>query len=270
MLLCLPPGAEDAAGPLGVTWSATETALKTTPFRLMAWDDLDGPLARTDNGAPLGLAKLEIARRQIPKASEGAHVAAAFADGRPFLLSFKAGAGQVFACATLPEVEWSNLGDGFVLLPMMQRLVALGGHRLAPPLLAVAGEWQPADAQEIWAPVETDRRRDWRWHAGVYRNGARLIALNRPENEDSPEIVDRTRLPELLHGVKLTIMAGAIDLKVDQLQSEIWPAMLMFTMFFMCAEMALATSKAMLPVKPSLKSAAPRPPTAPKPAEVAA
>jgi hypothetical protein len=41
----------------------------------------------------------------------------------------------VFACATLPEPSWSNFGDGLVLLPMVQRLLALGGQRLAPPTL---------------------------------------------------------------------------------------------------------------------------------------
>ena len=271
VLLCLPPGGEAAAGPLGITWSAAENAPKTAPFRVTAWDDLDGPLARTDNGTPLGLAKLEIDRRQFPAAGESAHVAAAFPDGRAFLLSHKAGAGRVFACATLPEAEWSNFGDGFVLLPMVQRLLAMGGRRLAPPLMANAGEWQPPDAQETWTAVETDRRRDWRWHAGVYRNGAQLIALNRPESEDSPEIVDRVRLPEMLHGVKLTVMTGALELKADQLQSEIWPAMIIVTMLFMCAEMALATSRAMLPIKPAAKSSAARPPSpARKPAEVAA
>jgi hypothetical protein len=270
-LLCLPPGGtEETAGVLGVRWSTTEDALKAAPFRVTAWDDLDGPLARTDNGTPLGVAKLEVARRQVPSAGEAAHVTAAFADGRPFLLAQKMGAGQVFACATLPDVAWSNLGDGFVLLPMVQRMLATGGKRLAPPLLGVAGEWQPADPQEAWTSVETDRRRDWRWHAGVYRNGARFIALNRPEAEDAPEIVEPARLPELLHGVKLTVMAGALELKADRLQSEIWPAMIILTMLLMCAEMALATSKAMLPIKPALKSSAPRPPVSPQPAEVAA
>jgi hypothetical protein len=268
VLLCLPPGGEETGGPLGITWTASEIAPKTAPFRVTAWDDLDGPLARTDNGAPLGVAKLEIARRQIPRGGEADHTTAAFADGRPFLLTHKVGAGQVFACATLPEVEWSNFGDGFVLVPMMQRLLVLGGKRLAPPLLGVAGEWQPADAQETWTAVETDRRRDWRWHAGVYRNGVHLVALNRPESEDAPEIVDRARLPELLRGVKLTVMAGALELKADRLQSEIWPAMIVLTMLFMCAEMALATSNAMLPAKPARKSSTPLPPARSEPAEV--
>jgi hypothetical protein len=269
VLLVLPPGGEGGAGALGVAWGAVEIAPKDAPFRVNGWDDLDGPLARTDSGKPLPLARLEVARRQIPVAGEAAHTDGSFSDGRAFLVSRKVGAGQVLACATLPEPEWSSLGDGFVLLPMVQRLLVLGGQRFAPPSMAVAGEWKPADAQETWTAIETDKRRDWRCNAGVYQSGTLRVALNRPDAEDAPELTDRARLPELLRGVKLTVMAGALELKADSLQSEIWPAMIVVTMLFMCVEMALATSKAMLPQKPPVRPAAPRSPVKPQREEVA-
>jgi hypothetical protein len=270
VLLCFPPGGETSSGPLGVTWGAAESAPKTAPFRVTSWDEVDGPLARTDSGASLPLAKLEVAQRQVPGAGEKAHVAAAFADGRAFLVSNQVGAGRVFACATLPGAEWSSLGDGFVVLPMVQRLITLGGKRLAPPTMAIAGEWQPADPQEVWSAVETEKRRDWRWHAGVYQSGGHRLALNRPESEDAPEIVEQARLPEMLRGVKLTVMAGALELKADRLQSEIWPMMVMITMLFMCAEMALATSKAMIPMKPAARATGTSAARKPEGVEVAA
>ena len=265
VLVCFPGGGDITSGPLGVAWSSVDDAPKTAPFHVTTWDELDGPLARTDNGSPLPLAKLDIARRQVPSAGDTAHVAAVFADGRAFFISRQAGVGRIFACATLPDTEWSSLGDGFVLLPMVQRLLVLGGQRLTPPTMAIAGEWQPGDPQEVWSPVETEKRQDWRWHAGIYQSGGHRIALNRPESEDSPEITDRTRLPEMLHGVKLTVMTGALELKADRLQSEIWPAMVMLTMLFMCAEMALATSKAMIPMKPAVKAGAAGAPKKPQP-----
>ena len=258
VLLGLPPGGEAAGGPLDVKWNAVETAPKDAPFRVTSWDDLDGPLARTESGSPLPLARMDVTRRQVPEAGDTAHVGGTFADGRAFFISKQVGAGRVFACAALPDVEWGTFGEGFVLLPMVQRLVTLGGQRLAPPVMATAGEWQPPDAQETWSAIETDRRRDWRWHAGVYQNSANRVALNRPEIEDSPEIAEAARLPEMLRGVQLTVMAGALELKADRLQSEIWPAMIILTMLFMCLEMALATSKAMLPMKAPVKPAAPK------------
>ena len=254
VLLLLPPGGAGGAGLFGVSWTAAESN-KTEPFRVTAWDELDGPLSRTDAGASLPLARLAVQQRQIPKTGEAtAHVYGAFSDGQPFLTGWRAGSGQVFALASLPEEGWSTLDEGFVILPLVQRLIAIGAGRLAPPAMAVAGEWKPGDGDESWGPVETDRRRDPRWNAGVYRNGTRLIALNRPESEDQPETVDPVRLPELLRGAKLTVMAGALDLKADRLMSEIWPAMILATMLFMCLEMLLATSKALLPTKPKPKA----------------
>jgi hypothetical protein len=256
-LLAFPPGGEAGpgplghAGPLGLQWSAAQNAAHDAPFRIAAWDDLDGPLARTESGAPLPLARVDIARRQLPSAGKTDHVFASFADGRPFLVGSKRGAGRVFACATQPDKEWSSLGDGVVLLPMVQRLVALAGQRFSPPTMAIAGEWSPADPQEIWTPMDPAQRRDWRSRAGIYHSGNQMIALNRPAIEDLPEIVDRARLPDLLRGVKLTVMAGAMELKAESLQSEIWPAMIMVTMAFLCAEMLLATSRALLPRRPS-------------------
>jgi len=261
-LLAFPPGGEAGPGPLGLHWGATENAAHDAPFRIAAWDDLDGPLARAESGTPLPLARMDIARRQLPSAGDTGHVFASFADGRPFLVGGKRIAGRVFACATQPDQEWSSLGEGVVLLPMVQRLLALAGQRFSPPTMATAGEWSPPDSHEIWTSLDPAQRRDWRWQAGIYHSGDQMIALNRPAIEDLPEIVDRARLPDLLHGVKLTVMAGAMEIKADNLQSEIWPAMVMVTMAFLCAEMLLATSRALLPRRSSFP-AAPRKPSRP-------
>ena len=248
VLLVFPSGGDAGNGPLGLTWGSTEN--QKDPFRVMSWDELDGPLARTDNGSSLPLARMEATRRQIPSVgSDAAHVYGVFADGRPFLVGLRIGSGQILACATVPEPEWSTLGDGFVLLPMMQRLLTIGGARLAPPAVAVAGEWKPA-ADETWVSLESDRRHDARWHAGVYKHNGRLIALNRPETEDSADLVEKDTLPKLLPNVKLKVVADALVTSADHLESEIWPAMIVATMIFMCLEMMLAMSKSLLPAKP--------------------
>ncbi len=241
VLLCFPPGGDAGSGPLGITWSTTEN--QKDPFRVTNWDELDGPLARTDNGSSLFLARLEAPRRQVPAmGSDSTHVYGVFADGRPFLAGLRVGAGQVLACATSPEQEWSSLGDGFVLLPMVQRLLVLGGSRLAPPANAIAGEWKPG-AEETWVSLESDRRHDPRWHAGVYKYNGRLIALNRPDIEDAADLMEKDMLPRLLPNAKMKVSR-------DEQESEIWPWMVVATMIFMCLEMMLATSKSLLPLKP--------------------
>lgn len=245
VLLLVPPGGTEGTGPLGVSWNATEKPREA--LRVSTWDELDGPLARTDSGSSLPVGRLEVQQRQVPRfADETAHVHGLFSDGLAFLVEKRIGDGRIFALATVPDPAWSTLGEGYVLLPMVQRMLQLGASRLAPPVLATAGEWKPGE-NEAWTPVDVSERRDPRWRAGVYKNGGRLIALNRPDREDDLETLSAETLPALLKGVKLTVMAGALDLKADHLQSEIWPLMIVATMIFMCLEMVLATSKGIVP-----------------------
>ena len=256
VLVAFPAGGDSGNGPLGITWSAAENGKE--PFRVVSWDELDGPLARTDNGTSLPVARLEIARRQVARiAGETAHVYGVFADGQPFLVGDRIGSGQVLACSAAPDPEWGSFSDGFVLLPMMQRLLVLGGTRLAPPALATAGEWK-AQENDIWLPQETDRRRDPRWHAGVYKHADRLIALNRADTEDAPDFIPADAIKKLLPNVTLTVMTGALTMKADRLKSEIWPMMIVATMAFMILEMLLATSKSLVPQKPKPRVAAKR------------
>ena len=194
--------------------------------------------------------KLDITRRQIPALNDPtSHLSASFADGLPFLLSRKIGSGYLYACATLPEAAWSLLGEGFVLLPMVQRALQQGSRRLSPPSQEIVGEWKPADPAETWTNAAQDSPRDWRWHAGIYQSGQRKIALNPPVAEIDPDVINTEKIKELLPGLKLDVLAGAVDVKADHLQSEIWPLLVVFAMLAMCIEMWLATSKGLTPNK---------------------
>ena len=248
VLFCLP--SESSTGPLGLTWNAAESAPAEGPYHVTTWDDLDGLLAKTDNGTPLPIAKLDITRRQIPALNDPtSHLSASFSDGLPFLLSRKIGSGYLYACATLPEAAWSSLGEGFVLLPMVQRALQQGSRRLSPPSQEIVGEWKPTDPAETWTSVVQDSPRDWRWHAGIYQSGQRKLALNPPVAEIDPDVINTEKIKELLPGLKLDVLAGAVDVKADHLQSEIWPLLVVLAMLAMCIEMALATSKGLTPNK---------------------
>jgi hypothetical protein len=249
-LFVLPSGADNSANCFGLSWKGAEFAPAEGPFRVTSWDELDGPLAKTDSGASLAVAKLECAKRQIPVMDDPAvRTFATFADGQPFLIGRKFAKGFIYAAATLPDSGWSNFGEGLVLLPMMQRMLAQGATRIVPPQMGIAGEWQPSDPQESWASIESESPRDWRWQGGIYQNAGKRIALNRPATEDLPDFIDGDKVKELLAGLKVEILADAMDTKADRLQSEIWPMMIVMAMLFMCVEMLLATSKGLLPGK---------------------
>ncbi len=256
-LVVFPNGTEQSAALLGLSWKGLELAPTEGPFRLSSWDELEGPLAKTDSGASLAVSRLEAIKRQVPMmADNSTRLYASFADGQPFLLGRKLGLGQIYGLAMPPDEAWGNLGDGLVLLPMVQRMVKEGSTRLAPPLSAIAGEWAPEDPNQPWLALglEEGQTRQWQWQAGVFQNGAggtRRVALNRPASEDDPEILSGEQLTQLLSGLKVEVLAQAMEVKADRLQNEIWPTLTVAAMFFMCLEMLLATSKAMLPGKPT-------------------
>ena len=258
VLVCYPPDGNASTGPFGVTWNTAETAAAESPYRVATWDDLDGPLAKTDNGSPLPLARMDVLRRQVPSLNDAStHVYANFSDGVTFLSGRKIGAGYVYACATLPDAAWGSLGEGFVLLPMTQRLLIQGSRRLSPPILETVGNWKPAEADETWTSVDPTTTHDWRWNAGIYQNGPRRIALNRPTSEDDPDFINSAKVKELLPNAKLDVLSGALELKADRLQNEIWPMLVVLAMIFMIMEMVLATSKGMLPPRPRSVTASP-------------
>ena len=111
------------------------------------------------------------------------------------------------------------------------------------------GEWKPADPAETWTSVDPESPKDWRWHAGIYQSGQRKIALNPPVAEIDPDVINTEKIKELLPGLKLDVLAGAVDVKADHLQSEIWPLLVVLAMLAMCVEMGLATSKGLTPNK---------------------
>jgi hypothetical protein len=248
VVLAVPPGQGVTQGPLGLAWSALESAPEDAPWKIANWDEQEGPLMKSEGGKSLPVDRTLILQRQVPllPANEESPVRiyGTFSDGKPFLAGVSIGKGRLLAMATLPGPAWSNVGNGVVLLPVVQRLLREGGQRLAPPAAALVGFWKPAETDGVWTPVDGSDK-NWRWEAGIYQQGNSTIALNRPPEEDINGTVDPAALPPLLPEMKVDVMQGALEQGSDSLQSEIWPLLIMAAMIFMIGEMIVATSKAM-------------------------
>jgi len=181
-LMCYPPD-RAAAGWFGLQWGDAEAAAPSAPFRVTTWDENDGLLAKTDSGENLPVEALSVLRRRRMTATgpdaAAWHTVASFADGTPLLIERRVGAGRVFACATRPGEDWSTLGDGLVLVPMTQRVLAYGARRRSDTVQAECGEWQPAAQAGPCVALDDAAGRDPARNAGVYRCGAWRAAVNR-------------------------------------------------------------------------------------------
>lgn len=250
-----PPGRLGAARFNGVGWGEVQTAPADGGFQIGRWDEDQGPLAKTDEGLSLPLKQTTFARRQMLSGSVG--VLAAFSDGAPFLARLEWGRGSAYFCTTLPHPQWSSLGDGLVLVPMLQRALAAGAQRLQQTATLAVGDLGPADLAQSWTCVDSATPKDLRTQAGVYRAGERLIALNRPAIEDEPEVLEATAAQALFDGLPFQMLTDE-RAERQSLQGEIWRLFLFLMLLCLVVESAL-----ILPARP--KAATPRVPARPRP-----
>lgn len=231
VMLCLPPP-EPSGALLGRwRWGDAEEAAGGTAFAVARWEERSGPLVRSASGEALPLSELVVKRRR-PIVGD-VQALAEMADGRALLSQARVGEGRVLFCSTLPEESWSSLADGFVLVPMMQRLLQDGGRRLQSVESADCGAWRPADGAD--APGSVEGEKDYRTQAGVYHYRDHLVALNRPEREDIPAEVDGADVKALFGEVPFSLLQSGAG-RDDRLQSEIWRLFLCCVLVFMVSE----------------------------------
>ncbi len=256
VVLLLPPGHASTCSVMDITWQEPEEATAASPFRVPIWDEQDGVLARTSDGINLPLDQLTITSRQpfqfgeqsVPGA--GGRVLAQFADGGVFLEERQLGAGHVFVCSTRPQSDWSSLGDGMVLVPLVQRLIRLGNRHLGAVRTAVSGDWRPSSADEVWLPVSGDDQLDPAIHAGVFRSGSRLLALNRPVQEDRADVLIGDTLEALFDEVQFVLLDGSdAVMQASRDGSEIWYWLVCLALAGLVLEGFLSRERSALPPK---------------------
>lgn len=232
-VLFLPPGRTDTGKFLGFGWADAQPAPADKPFKVTKWEQQEGPLAKTDEGLSLPLGDIEVMRRQAITGEPTA--LASFADGSPLLTRRALGKGQFFFCATVPHDDWSTLGDGPVLVPMLQRLLQTGARRLNQETMVACGELSALDRAKQWTPADSSTGKSILLHAGVYRSGERLLAVNRPSAEDDRTLLEPAAAKKLLGMLPLQLLQERTA-RSDALQGEIWRLFLIGMLAFLFLE----------------------------------
>ena len=243
----------------GLSFGEVATARTNSTFAIAQWNELEGPLARTEEGFGVPLRELEVVRRAPINGSGG--VLATFSDGAALLVRKAQGKGEVYFCATSTEPGWSTLADGAVLVPMLQRMLNAGARRVNAAVMTECGDLTVADAAD-WSRVDENIPSEPRLRAGVFRAGGRFVAVNRPAAENDPHRIS----PEIARGLFRNVPFRMHEERAgrsDRLQGEIWRLFLTMMLIFLLVEGLL--------VLPASAPAATRGKTpARRPAEVAA
>ena len=237
-LVFFPTGEATAVRFVGLGWGEKQTTEKD-PFKIGRWDEDQGPLANTDEGLLLPLNQLTVKQRQ--KIVGEAAILAAFNDGQAFLARQTIGQGEVYFCSSLPLLTWSNLGDGMVIVPMIQRLLAAGSSRFQRNFIIETGRASAGDMQLEWTSAETGQRGNLQTEAGVYRSGDRWLVVNRPENENEFKRVEDEKVSALFSGLTFRLFQAQRD--NTSLQSEIWDKFLILMLIALLIEAWLICPK---------------------------
>ncbi len=236
-VLCLPPREPDSTTFRGLQWTTWNTdAVESVVDTWRTDQDL---LANTLSGAALPVGQLAI--RRHCGLTGTATTLAALKGGVPLLARAPTDRGGLYFCATTVAPADSSLAtDGVVLYVALHRAIAAGAAVLGNTRQLVAGEarldpdlpWQRAGGSGT--PLSTE----YPFHAGVYQEGDRWLAVNRSPAEDQVTVLGDTRVADLFQGLDFS----RVDDQAGNLQSliqEIWRLFLTTMMIALIVEAVL-------------------------------
>ncbi len=225
---------------LGVSWEVLETAETDKYFLLKTWERNHGYLQDGTDRKPIPAGRVRAIRRK--QLAGQYNVVASWDDGSCAVGQVRVGAGSAIFLTTLPKYSWSNLADGHMLLPLIQRMANRGAERFADAItLWVNSEALPQSASEVPArmddamgaapdgtPEDT---------AGVYRLGTQTYAVNRPWSEDNPEQLSDEDIAKLLPNATVSAMQNSVD--SNSLVQEGWQLFLLIALACLLLEALL-------------------------------
>ena len=239
-----PPETPTEASFAGLAWKAWTR--HPQPVKPVSWRTDQDLLSNTLAGGALPVGEVQVLRSC---ALAGDFVPlASLPEATPLLVRVADAAGGVYFCATTPKGGDSTLAsEGVVLYALVQRAIDRGASLLgkarqldAGPavevLTAKGAAWNrlagPADA------LSTDIGR----HAGVFAMDDRLVAVNRPVDEDAGRIAADERIDGLFRDLTYSRLTGTAG-STDSLVQEIWRAFLIAMVLALITEGLLCLPK---------------------------
>ena len=230
-IVLFPPESGNAPTSGFLSWGALETKEKDEYFAISGWRKDSGLLANSSDGNRLPLDRLEIKARRIPAQGEPL---AYYSDGKPFLTSMTIGKGVVYAFSTLPVKSWSELDNGYVLVPALQRLIEETASSNSFAQSWFCGGKETKDA-ESFESIDQETNQVPSLHAGIYMIDGRLTAVNRPNEENERSFHNNVQIMEKLPGISPRIMED--DRSSDSSdRSEVWSFFLLLCLVLLLGE----------------------------------
>ena len=198
-------------------------------FLIDNYETAEGPFRTTEEGLFLPLTTVRINQRRTIEFDEGT-VLASLAGGEAVVLRKNLDKGQLYFFGTSPNDAWSSLTEGIVLVPALQRLMAEGeamsSGRYVLGRLLEAGDTGALQSKDRWLPVSSEAQfgQDPFEQSGVYRlsDSDRVVAINRPENEDLGTTMNAADVEKLFGEVPVALTQETAEGGSGDDPKEIW------------------------------------------------
>ena len=251
-VIFLPSEEESQNEFLGISWGEIQSASRGQYFIISDWNQNDGPQRNYSNGEAVPMDTLRsIKRRPI---HGDVSPLADWDDSSTMLGRVIHGKGTAIFLSTLPELRWSDLEIGTISVPIIQNLLNLGNKRFGSAFFSETGRHTPLAKQESDITIVTDNskvnaafdssetRSAPLYLAGVKRIKQRVIATNRPIEEDSWTRVEDSELSNILKDTNYSLFenSGKDDSSLTQ---QIWQAFLIAALLFLILEAILCLNK---------------------------
>ncbi len=237
---------------LGVSWGQTQEANSSEYFIVTNWNENDGPQRNYNNGETIPLDTLRTIKRRTIKGDISS--LADWDDSSTMLGRVIHGKGSAIFLGTLPNRTWSDLDIGTISVPIIQNHLNLGNKKFGSAFFSETGRHTPLAKQEADITTITDNSKvnaafdnatiksTPLYLAGVKRIKERIIATNRPSDEDVWGQVDDTELSAMLDGTNFSLFenAGSEDSSLTQ---QIWQIFLIAALVFLIIEALLCLNK---------------------------
>jgi hypothetical protein len=230
-LVLFPPESVNSPNSGFLSWGELEKTDEKEYFQISGWRRESGLLANSSDGNRLPLDRLNIKMRRIPAQGEPL---AYYSDGKPFLTSMTVGQGVVYAFSTLPLKAWSELDNGYVLVPALQRLIEETSSSDSLTQSWACGGKETKEA-ELFELIDQENGKVPSLHAGVYRIDGRLTAVNRPQEENERRFLENEEIIGQLPGISPRLMEEENSSDSTN-RSEVWSFFLILCLVLLLGE----------------------------------
>jgi len=237
---------------LGITWGETQLAPNGQYFIISDWNQNDGPQRNYTNGESVPMDSLRTIKRRAIRGDITS--LADWDDSSTMLGRIIHGKGSAIFLSTLPERRWSDLEIGSISVPITQNLLNKGNKRFGSAFFLETGRHTTIANQEADIVVVSDNstvneafdnastKSTPLYLSGVKRINERVIATNRPAEEDNWGQLDNQELDAILTGTNYRLFENAGD-DEGSLTQQIWQWFLIATLIFLIIEAILCLNK---------------------------